>query len=31
MKAKFKIFYRLSAVLMMCGLMLFTYMGLRGQ
>ena len=31
MKAKFKIFYRLSAVLMMCGLMLFTYTGCGGS
>ena len=30
MKAKFKIFYRLSAVLMMCGLILFTYTGCGG-
>ena len=31
MKAKFKIFYRLSAVLMMCGLMLFIYTGCGGS
>ena len=31
MKAKFKIFYRLSTVLMMCGLMLFTYTGCGGS
>ncbi len=30
MKAKFKIFYRLSTVLMMCGLMLFIYTGCGG-
>ena len=31
MKAKFKIFYRLSPVLMMCGLMLFIYAGCGGS
>ena len=31
MKAKFAIFYRLSIVLMMCGLMLFIYMGCGGS
>ena len=31
MKAKFKIFYRLSTVLMMCGLMLFIYTGCGGS
>ena len=30
MKAKFRIFYRLSVVLMMCGLMLFIYTGCGG-
>ena len=30
MKAKFKIFYRLSVVLMMCGLILFIYTGCGG-
>lgn len=30
MKTKFKIFYSLNAVLMMCGLMLFTYTGCGG-
>ena len=31
MKAKFRIFYKLSTVLMMCGLMLFTYTGCGGS
>ncbi len=31
MKAKFKIFYNLSAVLMMCGLMFFIYTGCGGS
>lgn len=31
MKAKFKIFYNLSAVLMMCGLILFIYTGCGGS
>ena len=31
MKAKFRIFYRLSIVLMLCGLMLFTYTGCGGS
>ena len=30
MKAKFKVFYRLSTVLMLCGLMLFIYTGCGG-
>ena len=31
MKAKFRIFYRFSIVLMLCGLMLFTYTGCGGS
>ena len=31
MKVKFKICYKLSVVLMMCGLMLFIYMGCGGS
>lgn len=31
MKAKFRIFYRLSIVLILCGLMLFTYTGCGGS